>query len=69
MTTYTTVQGDMFDLIAKKTLGDEKFAPQIMTENPDFLGVQVFDGGRTLIIPDVDETTRTNLPPWKEAVG
>ena len=68
--TYLTKQGDMFDLIAKNALGDEKFAPDVMKENPAYLRTQVFSGGVTLKIPDVETGERAAvLPPWKEAAG
>ncbi len=68
--TYVTQQGDMFDLIAYKTLGSEKYMTDVMKENPAYLLTEKFPAGVTLQIPDVETTeTGDELPPWKRAVG
>lgn len=67
---YKTVQGDMFDGIAFKTLGDEKYKDIIMRANPEHIGTYIFRGGVELTIPDVDTiTSEDDLPPWKQVNG
>lgn len=65
MKTYKTISGDTFDGIAKKELGDEKYAGLIIEQNIDLVDVIVFGSGEELIIPNVPEETLTDLPPWK----
>ena len=70
MKTYTTVQGDMFDGIAHKTLGDVKYKDIVMRANPKHIGTYIFPGGIKLMIPDVDESVSdADLPPWKQVAG
>lgn len=67
---YTTVQGDMFDGIAYKTLGDVKYKDAVMRANPNFIGTYIFPSGIVLTIPDVDESvSNADLPPWKKVAG
>jgi phage tail protein X len=62
---YVTKQGDTFDSIAFKQLGDEAYIKQLMAANPDYLAVIIFSGGITLTIPDIDDSdTASTDPPW-----
>lgn len=64
--TYVTVQGDMFDGIAKKTLGGEKYVAAVIEENPDYRDVQTFSAGIVLTIPDLElRDTPAVTPPWR----
>lgn len=66
--TYTTVQGDMWDSIAKLLYGNEKYAEQLMQANTAYLSTVIFYAGVVLDVPDVDTTTITSassLPPWR----
>ncbi len=68
--TYTTIQGDMFDDIARKTLGSEKYKDAVMRENPDHIGNYIFPAGMTLTIPEIDASESEDaLPPWRRAAG
>ena len=70
MKTYTTVQGDMWDKIAKEQLGDEKYTDLLISENSEYGLVYIFSAGITLNIPEVNEyTAADDLPPWKVANG
>lgn len=70
MTTYTTVQGDMFDGIAHRVMGSEKYKPALMKANPKHIGYYIFPDGVKLTIPDIDtEADNSMLPPWKVAAG
>ena len=66
---YVTTQGDTFDGIAKKTLGDEHFLTDIMRENPQQIDVAVFSAGVKLTIPDVESAETYAAPPWREGTG
>lgn len=65
-TTYTTVQGDMWDIIAKKRYGDEKQMHRLIEANPLHRDTVFFSAGARLSVPavGVNEISRT-LPPWK----
>ncbi len=62
---YETVSGDTFDLVALKTIGDEKAAKEIIQSNIEYAHVVIFESGIQLTIPEVAKNTTTNLPPWK----
>mgnify|MGYP001233819632 CR=1 FL=1 len=65
---YVTVQGDMWDSIAKKTLGSEYYMDVLMEANPDYRQIVVFPANVKLVIPDVEtEETPDTLPPWRRA--
>ena len=67
MKTYTTVQGDTFDLIAYKIFGSNNYLDLLMEANEDKLNIFVFSAGEVLNIPEVDEAnTIKNLPPWRQ---
>lgn len=64
--TYTTTAGDMWDLIAFKTLGDCKYVETLINANRQYLSTFIFDAGIELKIPDItQETKAVNLPPWR----
>ncbi|RNB72179.1 tail protein X [Brevibacillus panacihumi] len=66
MRTYTTIQGDMWDLIAYKMLGSEYYMTDLIDANPDHRDTVIFPANVELIIPDVDTVQTPNtLPPWK----
>ena len=52
---YTTVQGDMWDYIAWKFYGDEKYISLLFSGNPDLLEISVFSAGTKVYIPDMPE--------------
>lgn len=63
---YTTVQGDMWDMIAYKEMGSVDYADDLMNANSSLLGHFSFPSGIVLTIPDVQETGASTLPPWKQ---
>lgn len=67
MSTYTTVLGDTWDMIAFKVLGKEKYAKELVETNIKYVETVIFSAGVILTIPDITttETTASNLPPWK----
>lgn len=63
---YTTVQGDMWDMIAYKEMGSVDYTDDLMNANSSLLGYFSFPSGIVLTIPDVQETGASTLPPWKQ---
>lgn len=63
--TYTTMQGDTFDILALDAWNDESKAHWIIQDNPQFADVLVFDAGIDLKIRVVDQSAASTLPPWK----
>lgn len=63
--TYRTVQGDMWDSIAYKMMGDCKFTDILITENQKYIKTYIFEAGAELVIPEVPDEYALPLPPWK----
>lgn len=66
MEQYTTVQGDTWDVIAKKVYGEEKYAGYLMENNRLLLDYMIFPGGITLDVPELTEETDPDLPIWRD---
>lgn len=64
--TYTTVQGDMWDLISYKVYGSERYVSTLLGANPEYAETVVFPSGAVLACPDVGTPVSRFLPPWKE---
>lgn len=68
--TYTTVQGDMWDSIAYRQLGDVSYMDKLMTLNLPYRDIYIFPAGITLRLPDATpESVSESTPPWKRVVG
>ena len=66
--TYTTVQGDMWDSIAYKTLGSVNFTDRLMMVNRWYLNLYTFPARIILTIPEIKQgSTGGSLPPWKRS--
>lgn len=65
MSTYTTTQGDTWDMIAYKKLGSTNYTDRLAAANPEHVGMLLFPAGITLRLPEIEEKTGYNLPPWK----
>lgn len=65
MRKYTTVQGDMWDGIAKVIYGDERYMNTLLEANQDKLDVVVFPAGVVLNVPDMAIPKAVTVPPWK----
>lgn len=65
LSVYITEQGDMWDLIAKKVYGHEKYEVDLMRSNPDYLETVVFGAGVLLFCPVISKPYSYSLPPWK----
>lgn len=64
--TYKTVQGDTWDMIAKKVYGDEKRLDYLMAHNFLLLNYFVFPAGVIVQTPDMKEDTISELPEWRK---
>lgn len=66
METYETVQGDTWDMIAKKVYGEEKYAGYLMESNRLLLDYMIFPGGVALSISELTEEQDADLPIWRD---
>lgn len=55
MKTYTTVQGDCWDLVAFKVYGNERYMALLADANPSLLDFLVFPSGTVINTPDIPE--------------
>lgn len=62
---YTTLSGDVWDNIAYKQLGGERYTSLLMEANPEYLDMAIFPAGVELVLPEVTSPTPETLPPWK----
>lgn len=65
MATYTTRQGDTWDMIAWLVYGYEGYAQAMMRLNPACIDTLIFDGGVELELPPIEAETPIGLPLWK----
>ena len=68
MTTYITVQGDTWDLIALRMypkIGAEKLMDVLLEANPEYMHTVIFPANVALNIPDVNVPVISSLPAWK----
>ncbi len=63
---YTTVSGDIWDNIALKEMGGERYTSALMEANPEYLDTVIFSAGTVLTIPDIDTPIPKTLAPWKK---
>nr|DAL67966.1 MAG TPA: tail protein [Caudoviricetes sp.] len=64
MNTYTTKQGDTWDLISFNVYGIEGHADLIMKSNPRLIDTFVFSAGIEVNIPELNVSNNI-LPPWR----
>jgi len=65
--TYTTIQGDTWDYIAYKALGNERYMNELIDANPGYRKTAIFDEGITLSLPTITTPISDKLPPWKRS--
>lgn len=66
MNTYTTKQGDTWDLIAYQQMGSCMFTKELMWANRTLLDYFIFPAGIVITIPDASgEVEIDTRPPWK----
>lgn len=66
--TYTTVQGDTWDLIAYKLYGEEKYMKYLIEANWPLLDVLIFSSGTVLTVPELPEEANEDVPFWRSDV-
>lgn len=67
--TYTTQQGDAWDVIAFRVYGSEQYAGVLMRANFEHLDTFLFDAGTVLCVPDLPKDAESNTVPfWREDV-
>ena len=62
---YTTIEGDTWDLIAKKVYGDENKTDFLMENNIKLLDILVFSGGVVVETPPLPVEKSMLLPDWR----
>ena len=62
---YTTIEGDTWDLIAKKVYGDESKTDFLMENNIKLLDTLVFSGGVVVETPPLPVEKSMLLPDWR----
>ena len=67
MSTYTTVQGDMWDGIAQKVYGEGGMTGNLMWQNRKHLDTFIFPAGVVLKLPEKVSGSSDAMPPWKRA--
>lgn len=63
--TYTTIQGDMWDGIAKKVYDSESGINVLLEANQDYADIVIFPAGIELTVPDYAPPKTELLPPWR----
>lgn len=63
--TYTTQQGDTWDIIAFKLYNDEKQMALLIEANQQHRNVVFFSANVILNVPTVTITSKATLPPWR----
>jgi len=63
--TYTTIQGDAWDMIAFRLFGDEKYMKNLIEANWEFADILVFSSGAVLTVPDIPEEADESGPFWR----
>ncbi len=62
---YITIQGDTWDIIAKKVYGKEKYLDYLMQNNYDLLNYFIFPAGVIINTPNLSSKINTDLPEWR----
>ncbi len=65
MKTYTTIQGDTWDLIAYRQMGSCSCVKDLMWANRPLLDYYLFPAGIVLAVPETAPPVSDRLPPWK----
>lgn len=64
--TYKSIQGDTWDMIAKKVYGTERHLDFLMEHNFPLLDYFVFPAGIIISIPELPEEETVELPAWRK---
>ncbi|WP_302357371.1 tail protein X [uncultured Megasphaera sp.] len=62
---YSTIQGDMWDLISYRVYGTERHVKDLLEANQAYRDVVVFPAGVQIVCPEISTAGSSVLPPWK----
>ena len=65
MLSYTTIQGDTWDIIARKLWNRETMCSELMNVNPDYAQTIIFSAGIVLNVPEVSVPVSVTTAPWR----
>jgi phage tail protein X len=63
---YKTVQGDTWDLIAKKVYGSEIYLDHLMKHNFSLLDYFIFPAGIKVFTPEIPLKGASGIPEWRK---
>ncbi len=63
---YRTIQGDTWDMIAKKVYGAEKYLDYLMSNNFPILDHVIFPAGVEVHTPELPKQYVKELPIWRK---
>lgn len=63
--TYTTIQGDTWDMIAYKVYGKEACMAKLIEANDDLTHIAVFSSGVKIVCHPLKPAASKILPPWR----
>lgn len=64
--TYTTIQGDTYDIVSFKLWGTEKLMHLLIEANSGYQDTIFFSAGTVLNVPDVEPPLEKGpVPPWQ----
>lgn len=66
MNTYTTVQGDTWDMISYKVYGSSKYIGLLMKSNYDLVDIFIFSAGVEVKTPELQESELDDIPEWRK---
>lgn len=64
MNSYTTIQGETWDLIAYKLWGSEYLLPLLLEANQKYRDIIIFTGDVVLNVPNIGTAIYTERPSW-----
>ena len=65
MEEYRTIQGDTWDMIAKKVYGAERHLDYLMASNFDLLDYFIFPAGIVVKVPELPAEMSEDLSSWR----
>lgn len=65
MEEYRTIQGDTWDMIAKKVYGAERHLDYLMASNFELLDYFIFPAGIVVKVPELPAEMSEDLPSWR----
>lgn len=65
MKTYSTIQGDEWDLVCFKVYGTESVMDTLMHANLHLINIAQFSAGTIINLPEINTVVENkDLPPW-----